>query len=86
MALSSASSIQRAICPAFAESGKPIPCYGTTHADHFYGTVPVCRVLTPEEVAASAPLSIPPDDVAEILAMVRDLAEYEREQAQGEDG
>jgi L-ribulose-5-phosphate 4-epimerase len=27
-----------------------IPCYGTTHADHFYGTVPVTRFLTEEEV------------------------------------
>jgi L-ribulose-5-phosphate 4-epimerase len=37
---------------AWAQSGRPLPCYGTTHADHFYGTVPLCRVLTPEEVAA----------------------------------
>lgn len=35
---------------AFAQAGKEIPCFGTTHADHFYGTVPVCRILTPTEV------------------------------------
>jgi L-ribulose-5-phosphate 4-epimerase len=35
---------------AFAQAGKPIPCYGTTHADHFYGEVPLCRILTPQEV------------------------------------
>lgn len=37
---------------AFAQAGRELPCYGTTHADHFYGTVPVVRALTPEEVAA----------------------------------
>ncbi len=36
---------------AFAQACRELPCYGTTHADHFYGTVPVARVLTPEEVA-----------------------------------
>lgn len=38
---------------AWSQAGRPLPCYGTTHADHFYGTVPVCRELTPEEVAAN---------------------------------
>ena len=36
---------------AFSQAGRPLPCLGTTHADHFYGPVPVCRALTPEEVA-----------------------------------
>jgi len=36
---------------AFAQAGHPIPCLGTTHADHFYGPVPVCRALTAVEVA-----------------------------------
>lgn len=35
---------------AFAQAGRPIPCYGTTHADYFYGDVPVTRKLTREEV------------------------------------
>ena len=35
----------------FCQAGCEIPCLGTTHADHFYGPVPVCRALTPEEVA-----------------------------------
>lgn len=35
-----------------AQAGRDLPCYGTTHADHFYGTVPLVRALTPEEVAA----------------------------------
>jgi len=34
---------------AFSQAGKALPCYGTTHADHFYGTVPIIRALTPEE-------------------------------------
>ena len=33
-----------------SQAGRELPCLGTTHADHFYGTVPVCRELTPEEV------------------------------------
>jgi L-ribulose-5-phosphate 4-epimerase len=35
---------------AFAQAARPIPCFGTTHADHFYGEVPVCRILDREEV------------------------------------
>ncbi len=36
----------------FAQAGRPIPCLGTTHADHFFGPVPVTRTLTPTETAA----------------------------------
>ncbi|MCB1088320.1 MAG: L-ribulose-5-phosphate 4-epimerase [Verrucomicrobiae bacterium] len=35
----------------FSQAGRELPCLGTTHADHFHGTVPVVRELTPEEVA-----------------------------------
>lgn len=34
----------------FAQAGKSIPALGTTHADYFYGEVPVSRSLTQEEV------------------------------------
>jgi L-ribulose-5-phosphate 4-epimerase len=34
----------------FAQAEIEIPCYGTTHADHFYGNVPITRVLTEKEV------------------------------------
>ena len=34
----------------FAQACKEIPCYGTTHADHFYGSIPVTRFLTSKEV------------------------------------
>jgi L-ribulose-5-phosphate 4-epimerase len=36
---------------AWAQARREIPCFGTTHADHFDGAVPVTRPLTPEEVA-----------------------------------
>ena len=35
---------------AWAPAGRDIPCYGTTHADYFYGPVPCARSLTAEEV------------------------------------
>jgi len=35
---------------AFAQASREIPCYGTTHADAFFGPVPVTRFLTKEEV------------------------------------
>ena len=35
---------------AWAQAGRDIPCYGTTHADYFYGCVPCSRNLTAEEV------------------------------------
>jgi L-ribulose-5-phosphate 4-epimerase len=34
----------------FAQARLEIPCYGTTHADHFFGPVPVTRPLTKSEV------------------------------------
>jgi L-ribulose-5-phosphate 4-epimerase len=34
----------------FAQARQEIPCLGTTHADHFYGAVPVTRPLSPDEV------------------------------------
>lgn len=36
---------------AWAQAGRPIPPFGTTHADYFYGEVPVTKELTDEEVA-----------------------------------
>jgi L-ribulose-5-phosphate 4-epimerase len=35
---------------AFAQARRELPCLGTTHADHFWGAVPVTRPLTPAEV------------------------------------
>ena len=35
---------------AWAQAGRDIPAYGTTHADYFHGPVPCMRGLTDEEV------------------------------------
>lgn len=35
----------------YAQMDRPIPALGTTHADYFYGDIPVTRWLTDEEVA-----------------------------------
>ncbi|MCW6653133.1 L-ribulose-5-phosphate 4-epimerase [Aerococcaceae bacterium NML210727] len=35
---------------AWAQAGRDIPFYGTTHADYFYGSIPCARSLTAEEI------------------------------------
>ncbi len=35
---------------SWAQAGRSIPAYGTTHADYFYGEIPCTRKLTEEEV------------------------------------
>jgi L-ribulose-5-phosphate 4-epimerase len=35
---------------SWAQAGRPIPPFGTTHADHFYGAVPCTRLLTDSEI------------------------------------
>ena len=35
---------------SWAQAGRGIPCYGTTHADYIYGEVPCVRTLTKEEL------------------------------------
>ena len=35
---------------SWAQAGRGIPCYGTTHADDYFGEVPCMRVLTKEEL------------------------------------
>lgn len=34
----------------FAQAQMEIPCFGTTHADHFYGNIPLTRILNQKEV------------------------------------
>lgn len=36
---------------SWAQSGRGIPCYGTTHADYMYGEIPCLRCLTEEEIS-----------------------------------
>ncbi len=35
---------------SWAQSGRNIPCYGTTHADYIYGDVPCLRCLNKQEI------------------------------------
>lgn len=35
---------------SWAQAGRDIPCYGTTHADYYYGPIPCLRCLTKEEI------------------------------------
>lgn len=36
---------------AWAQAREPIPCFGTTHADYFHGSVPVTAVMSDEDIA-----------------------------------
>lgn len=38
---------------SWAQACRSIPCYGTTHADYFYGDILCARVLTKEEIEQS---------------------------------
>ena len=38
---------------SWAQAGRSIPCYGTTHADYFYGEIPCARSLTAAEIEAA---------------------------------
>lgn len=35
---------------SWAQAGRSIPCYGTTHADYMYGEIPCVRCLTKDEI------------------------------------
>ena len=63
---------------SFAQAGKGIPAYGTTHGDYFYGEIPCTRKMTPEEIAGEYELEtgnvivetfrdLSPDDVPAVL-------------------
>jgi L-ribulose-5-phosphate 4-epimerase len=36
---------------AWAQARRPLPCFGTTHADYFYGEVPVTEAISDERIA-----------------------------------
>lgn len=42
---------------SWAQACRSIPCYGTTHADYFYGSIPCTRSLTPGEVESAYELN-----------------------------
>src|SRR4051812_18460975 len=39
---------------AFAQAGRAIPIFGTTHADYFNGDIPVTRKMTAQEISGGA--------------------------------
>ena len=39
---------------AFAQAGRPVPIFGTTHADYFNGDIPVTRKMTAKEISGGA--------------------------------
>jgi L-ribulose-5-phosphate 4-epimerase len=41
----------------WAQACKAIPCFGTTHADYFYGSVPVTRVMTKKQIQSDYELN-----------------------------
>ena len=47
----------------WAQSGRDIPAYGTTHGDYFYGPIPCTRAMTPEEIGGEYEL-----DTGQVLA------------------
>lgn len=42
---------------AWAQAGMDLPCYGTTHADYFYGDIPCTREMAYDEIAADYELN-----------------------------
>jgi len=38
---------------AFAQAGRAVPIFGTTHADYFFGNIPVTRKMTAKEIASA---------------------------------
>ena len=39
---------------SFAQAGKAVPIFGTTHADYFYGNIPITRKMTAREIGDGA--------------------------------
>ncbi len=42
---------------AWAQAGKDIPAYGTTHADYFYGEIPCTRQMSKAEISSNYELN-----------------------------
>jgi len=45
------------IATMWAQACREIPCFGTTHADYFYGSVPVTEVMKPDEIQSDYELN-----------------------------
>ncbi len=59
---------------SWAQAGRDIPCYGTTHADYIYGAVPCLRCLTKAEIDDAYERSIGRLIVSEFARMGLDPA------------
>ena len=57
---------------SWAQAGRSIPCYGTTHADYIYGEVPCVRCLNAEEIAEDYEKNTGRLIVEEFLRMCKD--------------
>lgn len=57
---------------SWAQAGRSIPCYGTTHADYIYGEVPCIRCLNAEEIAEDYERNTGRLIVSEFLRMCKD--------------
>lgn len=57
---------------SWAQAGRSIPCYGTTHADYIYGEVPCLRVLSAEEIEDAYEGNTGSLIVSEFLRMCKD--------------
>jgi L-ribulose-5-phosphate 4-epimerase len=42
-----------AYATSWAQARRPIPCFGTTHADYFHGAVPVTESMTDDDISAN---------------------------------
>ena len=62
----------------WAQAGRGIPAYGTTHGDYFYGEIPCTRKMTPAEISGEYELetgnvitetfaNISPDEIPAVL-------------------
>jgi len=61
-----------AYATSWAQAGRGIPCYGTTHADYFYGEIPCIRCLTKEEIESAYEKNTGLVLVAELERMKKD--------------
>jgi L-ribulose-5-phosphate 4-epimerase len=56
---------------AWAQAQQAIPCFGTTHADHFQGPIPVTRPMLDSEIAAEYE-----QKTGEVIARLFDAIDY----------
>lgn len=61
-----------AYATSWAQAGRSIPCYGSTHADYIYGEVPCVRCLNAEEIADAYEENTGHLIVSEFLRMCKD--------------